>query len=106
MDTKDFETIRTEIFDYQDKLLLPELTYTHLKIPIFFSDFWEDRNLIISNISNIFGDFMETYITRCILQNKKIKLDHHDYIMMCLSETKYYIDKLHDPLIKEYIDNK
>jgi len=49
---------------------------------------------------------METFVSRCILQSKNKVIDHHDYIMLCLSEVKYYVNKLQDPFIKEYIDHK
>jgi DNA helicase-2/ATP-dependent DNA helicase PcrA len=100
----DFETIRNEFFDYKN--ILFKTDYLHLEIPIYFSDFFKDRNLIISNISNIFGDFMETFVSRCILESKNISIDNHDYIMMCLLEVKYYVKKLEDLTIRGYIDKK
>ena len=99
-----FETIRTTIFDY--KKIIYKKDYLHLKIPVYFSDFFENRHLIISNISNIFGDFMETFVSRCIFQAKNINIDHHDYIMLCLSEMKYYVLNLEDKMIRKYIDDK
>jgi hypothetical protein len=101
---EDYEKIRKDIFDYKN--IIYKIGYLHLEIPIHFSEYFEERNLLISNISNIFGDFMETFVSRCILQSKNKVIDHHDYIMLCLSEVKYYVNKLQDPFIREYIDNK
>jgi len=97
-----FETIRTDIFDY--KSIGFKTSYLHLKIPIHFSDYFEGRNLVISNIANIFGDFMELFVSRCVLQSKGIKPESHDYQMLCLAESKYYVDKLNDPIVKNYFD--
>jgi len=101
---EDFEKIRKDIFDYKNNIYTT--TFLHLEIPIFFSEYFKERNLLISNISNIFGDFMEIFVSRSILLSKKINIDHHDYIMLCLSEVKNYVNKLQDPFIREYIDNK
>jgi len=98
-----FETIRTDIFDY--KCITFTTNYLHLKIPIHFANYFEERNLVISNIANIFGDFMELFVSRCVLQSKGIKPESHDYQMLCLAESKYYVDKLNDPIVKKYFDS-
>ncbi len=100
----DFEHICSNWFDY--KVIPFTTSYLHLKIPIHFADYFESRNLVVSNISNLFGDFMELFVSRCILQAKGLKPESHDYQMLCLSEFKYYVEKLHDPIIKNYFDSK
>ena len=99
---EDFEHIRINFFDY--KTILPDIKILHEEIPKHFFEILNEKNLLISNIYNVFGNFMETFITRTILQKYNIEIDNHDYMMMCLSEMKYYIDKLQEPLIKEYLD--
>lgn len=100
----DFEHICSNWFNY--KTVLFTTSYLHLKIPIHFADYFESRNLVVSNISNLFGDFMELFVSRCVLQAKGLKPESHDYQMLCLSEFKYYVEKLHDPIIKSYFDSK
>ena len=104
MTHEDFENIRVNIFDY--KTLQPTIIKLHDEIPKHFSKIWGERNLLISNIFSIFGDFMETFITRTILKYNNINLDNHDYIMMCLSNHRYSIKTLNtDDKAKKYIDN-
>ena len=100
----DFEYIRTNIFDY--KVNQPSISIIHPIIPTYFNEYLATHNLLISNISNIFGDFMETFITRSILQNKQLIIDNHDYIMMCISENSKNIKKLNDIIVRKYLDIK
>ena len=100
----DFEYICLNIFNY--KITQYNTTYLHLKIPISFSDYFEERKLVVSNIANLFGDFMELFVSRCVLQSKGLEIESHDYQMLCLSESKYSVSKLQDPIVKKFFDRK
>lgn len=100
----DFEYICSNIFNY--KTIDFNTSYLHLKIPINFAEYFEERKLVVSNIANLFGDFMELFVSRCILQAKGLKIESHDYQMLCLSESKYSVEKLHEPIVKNFFDAK
>lgn len=100
----DFESICSNIFNY--KTINYETDYLHFKIPVNFGEYFEERNLVVSNIANVFGDFMELFISRTILHSKGLTIESHDYNMICLGEFKSYAKDLDDPQTTKFLDNK
>ena len=103
LELTDYQYIKDNIFNYSEWSISQEKI--HEETPKHFMDGFCGKDLIISNIATIFGDFMELFVTRCILKAKNITIDCLDYVLISLSNTKYIIKKLYEDSIKEKIDN-
>jgi hypothetical protein len=104
MNYLDFEEFGSVIYDYYDEE--PEITNLHSKIPEYFGEFCRERNLIISNISSIFGDFIETFISRSVLQSKGKELENFDYLIYALYHFENGIDDIRSRKSEKIVDGK
>lgn len=104
MNYLDFETFRDSIFDYHDEE--PYIETLHCPIPEYFGDFCEDRNLIITNISSVFSDFIETYISRSIQHVTGNIIENMDYVIYSLYYFKNGVEDIRSRKSESTVDDK
>lgn len=103
MNYLDYEDFRNNIFDYHEEI--PEIVHLHSEIPEEFGSFCENRNLMISNISAVFNDFLETYILRTIQSVTCSEIENLDYTIYALHCFKNGIEDIkarkHDDTLEQ-----
>lgn len=83
MDFKDYEYINDNIFDFKKNI--PEIIDFNKKCPEPFNIFCKKKtDLLLSNILNIFGDFLELFIDRVIAKHKNLEIKDNHYESMVL----------------------
>ena len=100
----DYEQYSDNIFNYHFRE--PEIIELHDKIPTYFGEFCEDRNLIVSNISQIFTDFIEVYVSRSVQKIGNERIEYLDYIMYAFKDLNNSIDIIGDRSLDSVIEGR
>ena len=102
LDYLDYDEYADNIFNYHGTDI--DIFQLHDILPDIINNFCNGRNLIISNISTIFSDFLETYIIRTIQHIGNELIENLDYVMYALFDFKKSIDDIglrkHDKTIE------
>jgi hypothetical protein len=104
MNYLDFAEFGNNIFDYH--MEDPTIIKMHSEIPEYFGDFCDGRNLIITNISTIFSDFIETYILRTVQHIGNEFIENLDYVIYALFDFKKSIEDIRLRKLDSTIEGK
>lgn len=77
----------------------------HPRVPDIITEFCE-RDLIITNCTTFFDDFIQTFITRTIQHITNTKIENIDYVMYALYYYKHGIKDIKNRQVNEIIDKK
>lgn len=104
MDFRDFDDFSSNIYDYRtenvDDILL------HDPLPDYFTEFCQNRQLLVANISNIFCDFIETYVNRTVQHISNSEIENLDYTIHALYHFKEGIEQIKNRKDNGIVDDK